>query len=486
MTTNSRELSIVGLLTVLIGAVLPLVDFFITNIALPAIESGLHASPAALELVVAGYGLAYSVLLVLGGRLGDAFGRRRMFVFGLVGFTVASAGCGLASTVETLVVARILQGAAAAMLLPQVLSTIQSSTSGARRAMALGWYGAAAGVSGVVGQLLGGVLVAGFGWRSVFLVNLPIGLAGLLLARRTVPETRSDEPAAVDRAGTVLLGIALTTLMLPLLIGRSLGWPWWIWLSLAAFPVATAAFAVVERRAERAARVPLVPPSLLRIRSFRLGIALSVAPYACFGGFLFAVAVVLQSGLRMGPLAAGLTLAPLALGVFVASMASAKVIGRFGIFALAGGSAIQFAGIAALAATVLFGWPELDPLRLAPSMLLFGLGQGTAIMTLYRVVLSRLPVAQAGAGSGVLTTNQQASLALGVATLGTLFLTLTGPLGIRNAFLVLLVAQLLASAAVALLGPRLPDPREPARDRVSQESSDSSVGESGRRTTMGV
>ncbi|HEY4022238.1 MAG TPA: MFS transporter, partial [Pseudonocardiaceae bacterium] len=265
-----------GLITVLIGAALPIIDFFIVNVALPTIDTTLHASSATLELVVAGYGIAYALLMVLGGRLGDAFGRRRLFTVGLLAFTITSLACGLAPTALTLVLARVAQGASSALMLPQVLSTIQAATHGEHRSRALGIYGAVGGIGTVVGQLLGGALVsadiAGLSWRPIFLVNVPIGIVGLLLAKRNVPETRSANPIGIDRLGTVVLGLAMLTLLVPLMEGSALGWPAWMWVSLGAFPFAAAAFVLIEKRAERAGRVPLLPPSIMRMPSIRRGL----------------------------------------------------------------------------------------------------------------------------------------------------------------------------------------------------------------------
>lgn len=305
-----------GLFTVLLGAALPLIDFFIVNVALPTIEHDLNAGPALLELVVAGYGLSYAVLLVLGGRLGDMLGRRRLFMAGMAAFGLTSLACGLAPDAWTLVGARVTQGAAAALMLPQVLATIQAATSGQRRAKALSLYGATAGLSMVVGQILGGVLVAadiaGSGWRAIFLVNVPIALAGLVLAFRTMPETRSQRPAPIDVPGTGLLAVALMTLLAPLTEGRAAGWPAWTWVSLAAFPLAALAFLAVERRADRRGRTPLVPPSLFALVSLRRGLAL-VLPFSIgFGGFMFVIAIAMQQGLRMTAVAAGVALVPCA------------------------------------------------------------------------------------------------------------------------------------------------------------------------------
>ncbi|WP_018537965.1 MFS transporter [Streptomyces sp. MspMP-M5] len=449
-----------GLLTVLLGAALPMIDFFIVNVALPTIDRDLHAGSATLEMVVAGYGVAYATLLVLGGRLGDMVGRRRLFLWGLATFGLTSLACGLAPDAWTLVAARVAQGAAAALLLPQVLATIQATTTGQRRAKAVSLYGGTAGVSSAVGQVLGGLLVsvdlAGSGWRAVFLVNVPIAAVAWLLAARTVPETRSPHPSRVDVPGTVLLAAALVTLLLPLTEGRAAGWPLWSWVLLAVFPFAAVAFVVVERRAERAGRTPLVPPSLFGIPSVRSGLAMIVPFSVGFGGFMFVVAVALQSGLRYGPLAAGIALAPLCLAFFLSSLAGPRLVQRFGRKVVITGSLIQGTGLLVLVLTARAGWPDIPVAALAPSMTVLGLGQGLVLPVLLRIVLSELPVAQAGVGGGVMVTTQQSGLALGVATLGTLFLALLPSAGIRDALLITVLAQLVIVLGTTLLGFRLP------------------------------
>ncbi|UKY50151.1 MFS transporter [Streptomyces inhibens] len=449
-----------GLLTVLLGAALPLIDFFIVNVALPTIDHDLHAGPAMLEMVVAGYGVAYATLLVLGGRLGDMIGRRRLFLWGLSTFGLTSLACGLAPDAGTLVAARVAQGAAAALLLPQVLATIQATTTGKRRAKAVSLYGGTAGVSSAVGQVLGGLLVsvdlAGTGWRAVFLVNVPIAVAAWLLAARTVPETRSPHPTRVDGPGTALLATTLITLLLPLTEGRAAGWPVWSWILLAVFPFAGTAFVLVERRAERAGRTPLVPPSLLRIPSVNSGLTMIVPFSLGFGGFMFVVAVALQNGLHYGPFAAGLSLAPLCVTFFLASLAGPRLVLRFGRRVVIAGSLIQGTGLIALALTVYAGWPGISVAGLAPSMAVLGLGQGMVLPVLLRIVLSELPVAQAGVGGGVMITTQQSGLALGVATLGTLFLALLPAVGVREALLTALLSQLAIVVGTTTLALRLP------------------------------
>jgi len=449
-----------GLVTVLLGAFLPMLDFFIVNVALPTIDHDLAAGPAVLELVAAGYGIAFAVLLVLGGRLGDTFGRRRLFVAGAGAFALTSLACGIAPTAWTLVAARAAQGASAALLLPQVLATITAASSGAQRARALSIYGAVGGISVVVGQVLGGMLVSadlfGTGWRTVFLLNVPFALVTAVLAVRYVPESRAPQAARVDLPGTVLLTAALLALFVPLMEGRAAGWPLWSWLLLSAFPFLAAAFLLVERRTERSGGAPLVPLSLLRIPEMRRGLGVAVPYFTGFGGFMFVVAVMLQQGLRLGPVAAGWALVPMAVGYFFASLSGPRLIGRFGSRVITAGAVVQGLGLAILIATVLTDWAHFSPLRMLPGVALAGIGQGLIGTPLFRVVLSKIPLDRAGVGSGVLATTQQSSLALGVATLGTLFLALSPSLGIAHALALVLGVQLTGSVVIFCLSARLP------------------------------
>jgi MFS family permease len=449
-----------GLFTVLLAAALPLVDFFIVNVALPTIDRDLNAGPAVLEMVVAGYGVAYAVLLVLGGRLGDMFGRRTLFLWGLATFALTSLACGVAPNAWTLVGARVAQGAASALLLPQALATIQAATSGSRRGKALSYYGATAGVASVVGQVLGGLLVsadlAGSGWRAIFLVNVPVAAVALVLALKAVPETRSQHPARIDRPGTLLLGATLIALLLPLTEGRAAGWPLWSWLLLAVSPVLAAAFAAVEMRGERTGGNPLLPPSLLRLHSVRSGLLLIVPFCLGFGGFMFVLAVAMQDGLHFGALSAGAALVPLCAAFFAASLLGPRAVARFGRRTVTGGSFVQGVGLLVLAGTFFWGWPHLGVWALAPGMAVTGFGQGFVLPVILRIVLSEVPPAQAGVGGGAMATTQQSSLALGVATLGTLFLTLSSSVGVRDALVWALLAQLAAVALTTALTLRLP------------------------------
>ncbi|WP_410667797.1 MFS transporter [Amycolatopsis sp. cmx-4-68] len=459
------ELGPAGLLTVLSGAGLSIVDFFIVNVALPTIDRTLDATPVVLQLVVAAYGIAYATLLVLGGRLGDHFGRRRLFAVGLALFTLTSLAGGLAPTAGLLVAARAAQGAAAALMVPQVLSIIQATTTGERRSRALGWWGATSGLAMIIGQLAGGLLVtadlAGLTWRPIFLVNVPIGLACLLALRRTVPESRSAHPLGLDRAGTPLFGALVLAVLVPLMAGRALGWPWWTWLSLGVAPVLAVLFARSQRRAEHRGATPLLPPSLLAVPSMRRGLALSAPFFAGFGAFLFVYALTLQDGLRFDAAGAGLAITPMAAGFLVASLVSSRLTARFGQRVVTTGAVAQAAGIVVLIGTVLLVWPHVPILALIPGMALAGFGQGLTMTTMFRVVLSRVPAAQAGAGSGVLVTVQQVSVAAGVATLGSSYLWLAEPgvLGIRDAFAGVMAVQVLVAFVIFVAGRKLPDPR---------------------------
>ncbi|MFI9805606.1 MFS transporter [Streptomyces sp. NPDC052301] len=458
---SARPLSPLGLLTLLLGAALPMIDFFVVNVALPTIEHALHAPPATLEMVVAGYAVAYAVLLVLGGRLGDGLGRRRLFLWGVAGFGLTSLACGLAPGAWWLVAARVAQGAASAAMLPQVLATVHATTSGERRARAVALYGSVGGVSVVLGQVLGGVLVAadlaGTGWRAVFLVNVPVAVAAFACALRSVPDSRAERPARGDLAGTALLAAALTALLLPLTEGRAAGWPLWSVLLLCAVPLLGLAFAAVERHAERSAGSPLLPPSLLAAPEVRRGLLLGLPVFTGFAGWMFVSAVTFQQGLGYGAMRAGLTMVPMGVAQFAASMLAPRAVRRFGGRAVTLAAALHVAGLATVTATVLLGpWPRLSPLLLSPGLVLVGVGGGLELPLYYRNLLAAIPARLAGAGSGLAATLQQSCLAVGVATLGSLFLSLTPGLGMRQALAVVLAVQAAGLVGLGVLGLRLP------------------------------
>ena len=433
-----------------------MIDQTVVSVALPTMQHDLHATTALLELVVSGYSMAYAVLLVLGGRLGDTHGRRRLFLIGIAGFTTTSLLCGLAPSGMTLVAARVLQGATAALMVPQTLSTIQATGDLASRSRALGWFGATGGLAAVTGQLLGGVLVsaniAGTGWRSIFFVNVPVGLVGLAMTARHVPETRAGRRQHIDYVGTALLALTLVAVLLPLTEGRALGWPLWSWLLLGCAPVGAVALAAFERAHERAGGTPLIPPTVLQHQSMRRGLLLAVPFFATFAAFMFLYALLTQSFLHFDALRAGLTLGPMAFAFLLTSLATTPLVARYGRAVIGAGAGIQLVGLAVLMATLVVWWPHVTAWELLTGLTIMGAGQGLVMSPLIRVVLSDVPREVAGAGSGVLTTSQQTSLALGVASLGTLFVSLSSPqqIGALHAALVVLGVQSLVAVGIVV------------------------------------
>jgi len=353
-------------------------------------------------------------------------GRRRVFLCALVGFVVASAVCGFAPTVGVLIAARIVQGATAALLVPQVLATFHHTLEHERKSRALALYGATSGIAAVVGQLVGGLLVsadiAGASWRPIFLVNVPIGLVVLVVAARIVPNTSSEHPVGVDLPGTVLFAATLTAVLVPLTEGHSLGWPWWTWAMIALAVVLGVVTAVVERRAERRGQIPLLPPSLLRLPSMSRGLVMVFAFSIGFGAFMFVFALTVQDGLHEDALHGGLAILPMAVLFVLGSLLAPKAISRFGRSALSVGALVQLAGLAALVAVVVDRWPHVGLWDMAVPLALAGAGQSMLFAGLFRSVLADVPTHLGGVGSGVLITLQQSGLALGVATLGTLYL----------------------------------------------------------------
>ncbi|WP_298384489.1 MFS transporter [Ferrimicrobium sp.] len=467
---SSSELRPLGLVILLLGLFLPLTDFFIVNVALPTIDHDLHASPGMLQLVVAGYGTAYAVLLVVGARVGDAIGRRRLFVLGMGAFTVTSLVCGLAPNVLVLVLARAAEGAAAAMMLPQVLSTIHTAADGPSRARALGYYGVAGGLATVAGQLLGGLLVsaniAGTGWRPIFLLNVPVGILGVLLSRN-IPATRSNAPTPVDGAGTSVLGATLLAFLIPLTEGRSLGWPLWTIFLLCLSPILAVLFILVERRVEAGGGVPVVPLSVISVRSFWRGTVTGTLFFISFGGFMFVYALCLQDGAGWSALRTGLTMVPLACGYLAASLAMPRLLARIGTWMLTIGAMFLVFGFALLAVVLTAGWPHPAVVPLCAASLAIGIGQGMILTPLFRIMLSEVPLHLAGVGSGVLNTMQQTSLVVGVATVGSLYLSDSNAkvLGVLHATVLVLVALALVEILVGWSTRGLPDA---ARERAQR------------------
>jgi EmrB/QacA subfamily drug resistance transporter len=413
------------LAVVLTAAFLGTLDFFIINLALPAIQSDLHASFAQVQLVIAAYGLAYAVCLITGGRLGDIYGRKRVFLVGVAGFTLASVLCGLAPNPHALIAARVLQGVAGALMFPQVLSIIQVTFPAHERGRAFAAYGVVQGAASFSGIVLGGLLVQsnvlGLSWRPIFLVNLPVGVLTLAAGWRLVRESRSPTARRLDPGGVAIVSAALFLLAYPLVEGREAGWPWWAFACLAAAPPVLAAFALYERGVLARGGSPLVELTLFRNRAFVVGLVTTLAFCSGLSAFFLTVTLFLQDGLGVSPTAASLAFAPFAVGYLTASGSAVRLTGRVGSRVIHVGSAAMACALAGLVVLARARGPALGVLEVMPVLLVYGVGQGLVFPTLVGMTLSRVPAADAGSASGVLTTVQQVAFSLGVAVIGSVF-----------------------------------------------------------------
>ena len=415
---------------VLAGQFMAVLDASIVNVAAPSIHASLRASGAGLQLIVAGYTIAYAVLLVTGARLGDIIGHRRMFLAGLVAFTLASLGCGLATSAGFLVGLRFLQGAGAAIMIPQVLSLIQRTHAGPARARAMSSYSAVLAGGAVVGQLVGGLLISanllGSGWRPVFLVNVPIGVILLIAGARALPYGRGEPGRTVDLPGLVLLTPAVLAFVLPLVLGQPAHWPVWGWIVMAASVPLVAVFVRVERRVAAAGGTPLIPGRVLEVPGVPVAIAALFTVMTIFSGFFFTLALHLQDGLGYSALRAGLTFAPTAAAFALVSLNWRRLPVRWHGALIIGGFVAFGAGIAVLAALLRAGGSGGAGLYLAGA--LSGAGMAAAFSPLMTRVLLRVPVELAADATGVVVTVNQLGLLVGVATFGTLYLNLAGRL----------------------------------------------------------
>lgn len=415
---------------VLTGQFMALLDASVVNVAAPSIHAGLHASGAGLQLVIAGYVITYAVLLVTGARLGDIVGHRTMFLAGVALFTLASLGCGLASSTGVLVTLRFVQGAGAAAMIPQVLSLIQRTFPGPARARPMRLYAAVLAGGAVAGQVIGGLLVSadlwGSTWRPVFLLNVPIGAVLLVAGSRLLPRGRGERGRGLDLTGLAILTPSVLALVLPLVLGQSEHWPAWGWACLAASGLGFAAFAVVERRVAATGGSPLIPGRVLRLPGVAMGIAALFAVLAVFGGFFFTLALHLQGGLGESALRAGLTFAPAGLAFALVSLNWQRIGSRGQPALIIGGFAANAAALLALTFLLRGGRDGGAWLFLATA--LAGAGMAASFSPLMTTVLMRVPVADAAEATGVIVTVNQLALVVGVATFGTLYLNLAGQL----------------------------------------------------------
>jgi MFS family permease len=417
------------LIVLLAGQFMALLDVTIVNVAMPTIGRSLHATGAELQLVVAGYTVSYAMMLITGARMGDLYGRRRMFLAGVAVFTLASLACGLAPGIGVLIAARFVQGAGAAAMMPQIMSVIQVRFDGAARARALSAYTAVLSSGFVAGQVIGGVLVTanlfGATWRPVFLVNVPIGLAVLALVPRAVPRDEPGRGRQLDLAGLAIAVPAVFLVVLPLMLGHQQSWPAWVFACIACGLALAVVFVLVERRIADRGGDPLLNLAVLRAPGLVPGLAAVAVLMTTYGGFLFSFALHLQAGLGDSALRAGLTFAPCAVLFGLCGFFWRRLPARSHHLLPPAGCLVAVGGYVAVA-FVLYpggtgGW------ALQASLLVTGGALALGFSPLVTHSLVRVPLHQAADASGLLTTTIQLGQAIGVATFGSLFLTLDSP-----------------------------------------------------------
>ncbi len=420
------------LLVVLFGSFVDLLDATIVIVATPAIDASIGASDAQATWFIAAYALALGSGLITGGRLGDSYGRKRIFLLGVAAFGVTSVLCALAPTSGALVAFRSAQGLAAGIMVPQVFGIIRGSFEPVQRARAFGAYGAVQGLAAVAGPLVGGVLVSadlfGLGWRSIFWINVPICLFAFIVGIRVLPESRAPDRARFDLVGAGLGATGILLLLLPLIQSTSWGWRWPSVALLIGAVATIGAFVAWERRVSRRGGEPVFDPALLHARAFSVGLVASLLFFAGIGALFLMLSVYLQDGVGRTPLATGLAMAPFAAGMIVTSSIGVSLGARAGRATLIGGSLIVACGFGMLGLVVRDG---TDPgyWWLAAGMLVGGLGFGLVVPILVNVILAGVPARNAGSAGGVLSTVNQIAGAGGIAVIATVFFGLVNGSG---------------------------------------------------------
>lgn len=423
MLRKSKELSSLGVLLLVAGQILPQINFSIINVALDVIGKALKTDATGLILIVALYGLSFAALIATGGRLGDKYGRKRLFMIGTAGFCIASAICGFATDIISMLSGRLLQGFFAALLLPQILATIHTTLEGERHRYAVGLYTAIAGLSVVLGQVIGGWLVSanlwGCGWRIAFFINIPVGIIIFMACYFVIPETKSDEEQHMDMGGVTLLLLCLSFIMIPVSLGKH--WPELWWLLPAALPCGILLWHV-EKSHEIAGRKAILPPSLFKTPMVINGFISEMAVTFTYPGYLFVSALCLQSELGFTPFESGNTFIALGTLFFIGSLLSKPLSRRIGdVKSYSIGAALTVTGF--LATVYLFHKFKFDltfyHLWIATGVI--GLGNSIMLTSAYRLALSRVGKHHASEASSALATVQQGCFALGTAFAGAIY-----------------------------------------------------------------
>jgi len=466
-----------AVVVLLFAAFMDLLDTTIVNVALPAIEQDLNATAAQLEWIVSGYVLSFAVLLITGGRLGDIFGRKRLFLIGVTGFTLASASCAAATSGDMLVVSRLVQGAFGAMMIPQVLSIIQVLFAPKERAGVFGALGAISGLAAVAGPLIGGLLVTQnafeLGWRSVFIINVPVGVLLFIAAAICIPESRTAKRASLDLPGVILISATLFLLVYGLIEGRDLDWPAGIWVMIGASPVLLGVFIWYQSWRDRHSGSALVPTSLFHSRGYSAGVITSFSFSASIGGFFLILVLYLQIGLGFSAIAAALTTLPFSIGALFGSGLAVPLGPRLGKRLILIGAVAQISGYVWIANIIAAeGNALVGPDLIAP-MALAGLGLTLLVVPLTDVSLAQTSIANAGAASGVLGTFQQVGSAIGVAVVGVVFFGIVGvdfvPDTLRDAFLGGIWVPITALGLAAIASFLLPNVAQVAAHKADAE-----------------
>ncbi|MFE7074445.1 MFS transporter [Streptomyces sp. NPDC057620] len=415
-----------ALAIVMTAAFMDLVDVTIVNIAIPSIQRDAGATFSQIQWITAGYALAFAAGLITGGRLGDIHGRKRLFLIGIGGFTLASALCGFAVNPDMLVASRILQGAMAALMVPQVLSIVHATFPAHERGKVFGLFGAIVGLGAVSGPLFGALLTEwnlfGLEWRPIFLINLPVGIAGLILGRKFITESKAPRALKLDLVGVALVTLGLLMLLYPLIRGRELDWPTWGYVSMGGSLVVLGVLVAYEKRKTARDGSPLVELSLFKVKSFAAGIAVQTVFGIGLGIFFLIWTLYMQTGLGWSPLRAGLTGVPFSIAVSLAAGLSVqKLVPRFGRKVLQAGALTMAAGV------LLYIWESeryglsIASWQMALPLVVMGLGMGLIVAPLTDAVLSEVPREHAGSASGLINTVQQMGNALGLALVSVVF-----------------------------------------------------------------
>jgi EmrB/QacA subfamily drug resistance transporter len=409
------------LAVVMAANMMDLMDATIVNVAGPSIRDALGGSDATLQWLSAGYTLAFAVFLITGARLGDMFGRRRLFLIGSAGFTVMSAACAVAPSTTVLIILRMAQGSFGALMIPQGFGMIKEVFAEEEMGKVFGLFGPVMGISMLVAPILAGALVEwnlwGSGWRLVFLINVPISIATLAASIRVLPRTIAHPGIKLDKVGVVLIGIALTAIIYPLIEGREDGWPAWTFICLGLGATVLGAFYLWERHMHGDA---LIEPGLLSNRTYVSGILVAIATFGAFGGVLLCVSLFTQLGEGFSPIHAGLTLTSMVVGMVVGMTVSFALVKKLGRRLIQIGVALIALGAVVLALTVT-GSDSVSTWDLAPALFLIGIGGGGSLGQLFDFILAGVGMEEVGSASGVLEAAQQLASATGVAALGTVF-----------------------------------------------------------------